>query len=158
MSAGRSRVIFAHSLAKVPARMTTRTTEITAHRPIIAVVDDDPAVCSSLKFSLELEGFEVRTFYNGAEFTGAKNLESCACFVIDQGLPDTNGMQLFEGLRARHIAAPAILIVGHPHARLSQQATAARVPILEKPLFGNTLSAKIKEVCNICNGSSDGRP
>ncbi len=132
--------------------MTTETTQIASPRPVIAVVDDDPAVCSSLKFSLELEGFSVRAYYSGAEFTAAKNLESCACFVIDQILPDTNGMLLIEGLRARHIAAPAILIVGHPHARLARQAAAVGVPIVEKPLFGNTLSATIKEVCGISNG------
>jgi FixJ family two-component response regulator len=132
--------------------MATETTQIASPRPVIAVVDDDPAVCSSLKFSLELEGFSVRAYYSGAEFTAAKNLENCACFVIDQGLPDTNGMQLIEGLRARRIAAPAILIVGHPYARLAQQASAVGVPVVEKPLFGNTLSAKIKEVCGIGNG------
>jgi FixJ family two-component response regulator len=132
--------------------MTPKTTEIASPRPVIAVVDDDPAVCNSLKFSLELEGFSVRAYYSGAEFAAAKNLDNCACFVVDQILPDTNGMQLIEGLRARHIAAPAILIVGHPYARLARQAAAAGVPIVEKPLFGNTLLAKIKEVCGISNG------
>ena len=34
--------------------------------PIVAVVDDDPAVCGSLKFSLELEGFAVRAYASGA--------------------------------------------------------------------------------------------
>jgi len=37
----------------------------------IAVVDDDPAVCSSLKFSLELEGFAVHTFAGGSALLGA---------------------------------------------------------------------------------------
>lgn len=129
--------------------MMTKTTETPTPRPVVAVVDDDPAVCSSLKFSLELEGFSVRPYYSGAEFTAARNLDSCACFVIDQILPDTNGMQLIEALRARNIAAPAILIVGHPYARLVAQAAAAGVPIVEKPLFGNVLLARIKEACKI---------
>jgi two-component system, LuxR family, response regulator FixJ len=130
------------------ARMT-KTSATTTPRPVIAVVDDDPAVCNSLKFSLELEGFSVRAFCSGGEFSAADNLEGCACFVIDQALPDTNGMQLVEGLRARHIATPVILIVGHPYARLAAQAAAAGVPIIEKPLVGNALLAKIKEACKI---------
>jgi FixJ family two-component response regulator len=124
-----------------------QTPETQTLRPIIAVVDDDPAVCNSLKFALELEGYSVRVFYNGAEFTAARNLEDCICFAIDQILPDTSGMQLIEGLRARHITAPAILVVGHPHTRLAAQAAATGVPIVEKPLVGNTLLATIKEVC-----------
>jgi len=35
--------------------------------PVVVIVDDDPAVCSSLKFSLELEGFVVRAHGNAAE-------------------------------------------------------------------------------------------
>jgi FixJ family two-component response regulator len=31
-------------------------------KPTVAVVDDDPAIWTSLKFSLELEGFSVGTF------------------------------------------------------------------------------------------------
>ncbi len=45
----------------------TPEAEIAAKRPVVAVVDDDMAVCSSLKFSLELEGFAVRIFYSSAE-------------------------------------------------------------------------------------------
>ena len=41
--------------------------QLKAKEPVVVVVDDDPAVCGSLKFSLELEGFSVRTFPDGAE-------------------------------------------------------------------------------------------
>jgi FixJ family two-component response regulator len=153
MPGGRPQVMlrgmFAHSLAEAPAGMITDTAHTASPRPVIAIVDDDSAVCGALKFSLELEGFAVRTYHSGAEFAAAKNLDHCACFIIDQILPDSNGMQLIDDLRARRIAAPAILIVGHPYARLAAQAAAAGVPIVEKPLLGNALSAKIKEVCNI---------
>jgi two-component system, LuxR family, response regulator FixJ len=120
-------------------------------KPVVAVVDNDPAVCNSLKFSLEIEGFSVQAFYNGTAFAAAENLQDYACFVIDQILPDASGMQLIEGLRARQIVAPAILIVGRPRARLAAQAAAAGVPIIEKPLFGNALLAKIREACKTAN-------
>jgi FixJ family two-component response regulator len=149
MPAGLPRGILAYSLAKAPARMTTDDIQIAARRPVIAIVDDDPAVCNSLKFSLEMEGFSVMVFYSGAEFGAASDLGDCACLVIDQTLPDTSGMQLIESLRARHVDIPAILIVGHPHARLAAQAAVAGIPVVEKPLFGNALSAKIRELCNI---------
>ena len=87
-----------------------------AKRPIIAVVDDDPAVCGSLKFALELEGFAVRTYHSGAELIRADALEGFDCFVVDQRMPGMTGMELVEVLRARRVLTPAILIISHPNA------------------------------------------
>jgi two-component system response regulator FixJ len=67
--------------------------------PIVTVVDDDPAVCSSLKFSLESEGFGVHTFGGAAELLGARDFDACDCFVIDQRMAGTTGMELIARLR-----------------------------------------------------------
>jgi len=113
--------------------------------PIVAVVDDDPAVCNSLKFSLELEGLEVRTFPGGPELLRARDIDACQCFVVDQKMPGMSGLELIEKLRHRHIAAPAILIISQPSAALSARAATAQVPIVEKPLLGNTLLDRIRD-------------
>ena len=115
--------------------------------PVIAVVDDDPAVCSSLKFALELEGFAVRTFHSGAELLLADDLEDCNCFVIDQRMPGMSGMELVEVLRERRVLTPVILIISHPNAALSARAQKAAIPIVEKPLLGNALMERIREAC-----------
>ncbi len=122
-------------------------TETRIAKPIVVVVDDDPAVCGSLKFSLELEGFSVRAYRSGNELLQAGNLEACDCFVIDQKMPDQTGMELIENLRARQISAPAILVVGRPTAALALQAAKDGIPIVEKPLLGNVLLARIHEAC-----------
>lgn len=115
--------------------------------PVVAVVDDDPAVCSSLKFSLELEGFTVHTFGSGAELLRSNGLTACNCFVIDQRMPTMNGLDVIRKLREQHVAAPAILITSHPNATLSARAALAEIPIVEKPLLGNALIDKIREAC-----------
>jgi two-component system, LuxR family, response regulator FixJ len=115
--------------------------------PIIAVVDDDPAVCNSLKFSLELEGFVVKVYRSAAEFLAADQFGECGCFVIDQRMPEMSGMELITHLRKRKVATPAILIVSHLNAALSARAENANVPIVEKPLLSNALVEKIREVC-----------
>ena len=120
--------------------------ELTA-LPVIAVVDDDPAVCNSLKFSLELEGFAVRTYRSGAEFLGAGNFRDCSCFIIDQRMPGMSGMDLIAELRARKVSIPAILIISQPNKVLSARAAEVHVPIIEKPLLSNALVDKIREVC-----------
>ena len=44
-----------------------RNGDMAIAHPIIAVVDDDAAVRNSLKFSLEIEGFMVRTYVSAEE-------------------------------------------------------------------------------------------
>jgi FixJ family two-component response regulator len=119
----------------------------TTKRPMIAVVDDDPAVCGSLKFALELEGFVVRTYHGGAELLGADGLKDCNCFVIDQRMPGMTGMELVEALRERLVLTPVILLISHPNAALSARALKAAIPIVEKPLLGNALVERIREAC-----------
>jgi two-component system, LuxR family, response regulator FixJ len=121
--------------------------ELTTPVPVIAVVDDDPAVCNSLKFLLELEGFAVRTYRNGAEFLGGGSFVDCSCFVIDQRMPGMSGMKLISELRERKVSTPAILIISQPSTVLSTRAAEVLVPIIEKPLLNNALVEKIREVC-----------
>jgi len=125
----------------------TEGPQATAKRPVIAVVDDDPAVCGSLKFALELEGFAVRTYHSGAELIHVGDFEGFDCFVVDQRMPGMTGMELVEVLRARRIMTPVILIISHPNAALSARAQKAAIPIVEKPLLGNALVERIREAC-----------
>lgn len=117
-----------------------------SHQPVVVVVDDDPAVCSSLKFSLELEGFKVRTYTDGNELLRA-NIGACNCFVIDQKMPSMSGLELISKLRDRHILTPAILIISQPSVGLGARAAKAKVPIVEKPFLGDTLLDRIREAC-----------
>ena len=119
----------------------------TARPPVIAVVDNDPAVCSSLKFALELEGFAVCIYHSGAELLLAGDLEGFDCFVVDQRMPGMTGMELVEVLRGRRVLTPIILIISHPNAALSARAQKAAIPIVEKPLLGNALVERIREAC-----------
>ncbi len=122
-------------------------TQLAVHLPVVAVVDDDPAVCGSLKFSLELDGFQVRLYRNAADFLQSDEIDGCDCLVIDQRMPGMTGMDLIAQLRDRKLMTPAILIISHPNAVLSARAKLAGVPIVEKPFLGNTLVEKIREVC-----------
>ena len=125
----------------------TEGPQATAKRPMVAVVDDDPAVCGSLKFALELEGYAVRAYHSGAELLRGGDLEGFNCFVVDQRMPGMTGMELVEVLRKRELSTPVILIISHPNAALSARAQKAAIPIVEKPLLGNALVERIREAC-----------
>ena len=121
----------------------------TVPRYVVVVIDDDLAVRNSLKFSLEIEGLTVRSFATGAELLSAGDLGLCNCLVVDQNMPGMNGLDLIALVRARSFAAPAILITSHPSPSLRDRAQKAGVPIVEKPLLGNALLDKIRDVVGI---------
>jgi FixJ family two-component response regulator len=133
--------------AQVPDNVTTPRTGHDPPSSVVAIVDDDPAVCGSLKFSLELEGFQVRAYGGGAELLRDRDLAVFDCFVVDQRMPVMSGLDLILTLRARNVSAPAILIVSQPNAALSARAATAKVAIVEKPLLGNALVERIREAC-----------
>ena len=113
-------------------------------KPNVLVVDDDPAVCNSLKFSLELEGFEVRTFCAAADLLSATDLPRSGCLVIDYHMPSINGLELHRRLREQGNTMPAILTTTAPDPALRRRASALGVSLVEKPLLGNLLVEAIR--------------
>lgn len=119
------------------------TFEPSSAAPVIFVVDDDPDVCNALKFSLELEGYSVRTFQDAPALLQAADASRPACMVIDYRLPGMNGLELFCELRKRHLDTPTILITSHPGRALRDSARRAGICIIEKPLLGDALTEQI---------------
>ena len=126
--------------------ITAQPRDPTGGAPVVVIVDDDPAVCNSLQFSLELEGFVVRAYGDPAEFLEADET-ACDCLVIDQRMPGMSGMELITKLRALNVRTPAILLVSQSNPLVAARAAAAAVPIVEKPLFGNALLEQIRNAC-----------
>lgn len=118
--------------------------EAALEKPIVIVVDDDPAVLKSLKFSLELEGFAVRTYADAVELLNEASLPASGCLVIDYHLPALNGLEVVRRLRSRQVGLPAVMITSYPSRTLREHAAAAGVPIVEKPLFNHALTDSIR--------------
>jgi two-component system, LuxR family, response regulator FixJ len=113
---------------------------------VVGVVDDDPAVRNSLKFSLEIEGFAVGVYANADELLTENDVSHFRCLVIDQHMPGLSGLDLVTKLRERRIAVPVILMTTHPSRALAARAEKAAVPIVEKPLLGNALLDEIRSL------------
>jgi two-component system response regulator FixJ len=116
-------------------------------RGTVVVVDDDPAVCNSLKFSLEIEGFAVRLYESAAELLSERTLPDCSCLVVDENMPGIGGLDLIAELRDRHVAAPAILIASDLNTALAGRAARVNVPIVEKPLLNDALLDLVRNAC-----------
>jgi two-component system response regulator FixJ len=116
-----------------------------APKHVVLVVDDDPAVRNSLKFSLEVEGFTVRAYSDPYELLNETDLPAKSCLLIDYYMPAMNGLELLTRLRDRGVSIPAMVITSHPNRKLRERIASAGVPMIEKPFLGNVLMERIRE-------------
>jgi two-component system, LuxR family, response regulator FixJ len=112
---------------------------------VILVVDDDSAVRNSLKFMIEVEGFEVNAYSSAQELLNEDSLPANSCLVTDYHMPDMTGLELVDQLRDRQISIPAILMTANPTEILRNRAAAAGISIIDKPLLGDRLLDAIRK-------------
>jgi len=111
----------------------------------ICVVDDDLDVLSSLRFLLETEGFDVRTFQSGAAMLDAEATERFDCFILDFKMPNMSGIAIANSLRYRKVSVPIILITGYPDENIQAKAAVAGIDlVLLKPDAEENLAAQIR--------------
>lgn len=78
-------------------------------RKLIAILDDSREIRELIASTLELEGFETKSFGTGAEFERSlRTLEPNVC-IIDLGLPDREGLTLVNSVSRTSNAAVLII-------------------------------------------------
>lgn len=126
-----------------PARSFVMSSSSTT--PVVYVVDDDTDVLVSLRFLLETDGFDVRTFRSGDALLSGIATGEVDCFVIDYKMPTMSGIDLASRLRNRDIDAPIILITGYPDEHILDKAGAAGIRhVLLKPHLEDSLANRIR--------------
>ena len=114
---------------------------------MIYVVDDDYDVRTSLRFLLETEGFDVRTFRSGSALLGSSTRNSADCLVIDYKMAELDGLELTTRLRRLDVSTPIILITGYPDENISAKASSAGIlHVLLKPNLENNLIDCVRQV------------
>jgi two-component system response regulator FixJ len=110
------------------------------HRPMVVVVDDDEAVRDSLRFLLDIAGYDVLTFDSAQAYLDRIDRAPATCLVLDQHMPNTTGLELLTLLHQCGAGLPTALITGSPSPDLVRQATAlGAARVLEKPLADDAL-------------------
>ncbi|MYK60102.1 MAG: response regulator transcription factor, partial [Rhodospirillaceae bacterium] len=67
----------------------------------IAVVDDDRNILTSVSIALESEGFEVRTYKDGAEALAGISARPPDLAILDIKMPRMDGMELLNRIRGK---------------------------------------------------------
>jgi two-component system, LuxR family, response regulator FixJ len=113
---------------------------LSSRKSMIYVVDDDYDVRTSLRFLLETEGFDVRTFRSGSALLGSSTRNSADCLVVDYKMAELDGLELATRLRRLDVSTPIILITGYPDENISAKASLAGVlHVLLKPNLEDNL-------------------
>ena len=76
----------------------------------IAIVEDDDELRAVLARGLREEGFTVEGVASGAQLLERIEQTTPDALVIDIGLPDTDGRDLCQALRARGVEAPILFL------------------------------------------------
>jgi FixJ family two-component response regulator len=109
-------------------------------KSMVYVVDDDYDVLTSLRFLLETEGFDVRTFRNGSALLGSSSRHDADCLVVDYKMAGIDGLELTQRLRRLDVSTPIVLITGYPDQNIAAKASSAGVrQVLLKPNLEDNL-------------------
>jgi two-component system, OmpR family, catabolic regulation response regulator CreB len=68
-------------------------------KPRVLIVEDEPGIADTLQYALRTDGFEPQWAATGEEALAQFKAQPPALVVLDVGLPDTSGFELFKRLR-----------------------------------------------------------
>jgi two-component system, OmpR family, catabolic regulation response regulator CreB len=69
-------------------------------KPRILIVEDEPGIADTLQYALRTDGFEPAWVATGDEALKQAAAHPPALVILDVGLPDTSGFEVFKRLRA----------------------------------------------------------
>jgi FixJ family two-component response regulator len=118
---------------------------MTQNGEVVYLVDDDAAIREGLSEQLMAQGRHVVSFATAEAFLDYIRTDTAACLILDVGLPDLNGLELQERLRAS--SAPSIIFIsGHSDIPTSVRAMkAGAIEFLVKPVEPDALSRAIEQ-------------
>lgn len=79
-------------------------------KPRILVVEDEPAIADTIVYALATDGFDPHWCATGTDALAATRQQPAALAVLDVGLPDMNGFELFRRLQQLEPSLPVIFL------------------------------------------------
>ncbi len=116
-------------------------------RPRILVVDDDEGTRRILTLMLERKGFDVETAATGQDALEKTEHRPFGLVLLDLMLPDMQGVELLEPLKARHPDVEVIMVTGHASTETAIHAlNAGAAAYITKPLNMDEVLAEVRRI------------
>ncbi len=103
--------------------------------PVIAVVDDDPAIREAMDDLIMSFGYECRLFVSAEQFLESKQQTDIDCIVVDVKMPGLSGIELQSELNRRGTPPPMIFVTSYQDERTRNAAlNGGALAFLGKPV------------------------
>ncbi len=107
---------------------------------LIAIIDDDETLCSSLVDLMRSIGHRAEPFAAAETFLASSDLFVFDCVIADVRMPGMSGLDLVRELQEQGSMTPVILITGLLDRQLDDEAISVGARcLLRKPLETKTL-------------------
>jgi DNA-binding NtrC family response regulator len=124
----------------------------------LLVVDDEPSILTTLQKALTLEGYAVDVAGGvkvAEEKIRKRTYDLC---LFDVQLPDGDGIELLQRLRAAKVDAPVIMMSGHATIDAAVRATrVGALAFIEKPLNTDALLITIDNALRLDRAEAEAR-
>lgn len=80
--------------------------------PTVFIVDDDPAIRTSLSLLMRAAGFRPVCFADGKTFLESEKSDGAACVLLDLDLPGLDGTEIQKEMQATGCFIPVIFLSG----------------------------------------------
>jgi two-component system, LuxR family, response regulator FixJ len=115
-------------------------------RPIIYIVDDDPALRDAIGFLVSSVGYDFLLCASGGELFEKVDARRPSCVVLDVRLPGLSGLEIQRELQGRGASAGIIFITGHGDIPKAVRAMRhGAIDFLEKPFDDQVLLDRISD-------------
>jgi len=124
----------------------------------VVVVEDDASVAELVTLYLKNAGFVVEHCATAADARAAFARGAPACVILDLGLPDADGLELFAELRRKHDSPVLALTARAEDVQKVAGLDAGLDDYLTKPFNPRELVARVNAVMRRAAGSGGTRP
>ncbi|WP_297809311.1 sigma-54 dependent transcriptional regulator [uncultured Methylophaga sp.] len=108
---------------------------MSADKPLILVVDDEPDIRELIKDILEDENYQVTIAANGEEARAEFDKQMPDLVLLDIWMPDIDGITLLKEFKQQNKAVTIVMMSGHGTIETAVEATRlGAVDFIEKPL------------------------
>jgi FixJ family two-component response regulator len=124
--------------------------DLNAEPPIVLVVDDEPAVCSSLRRLLRAAGYRVQTHCGTDRLLQLGRPAGLCCLILDVQLPEVSGLEFKRLLDQNAVRIPIVFITGVGSIPMGIQAMKdGAVDFLAKPFDGDELLGAVERALEV---------
>jgi CheY-like chemotaxis protein len=120
-----------------PAGMATAKSKSAKKDIHILLVDDNPKFLNAVADRIRLQGYEPLTALNGEDALKIMQSNTVQVAIIDQRLPDIDGLDLIARLKEMDSTIASTLLTGHGDSKLKEATEALESVYFEKEDMGS---------------------